>query len=52
MMKHTKKTPLWYNPAAKDTRRRTHEETLPHTAEDGKDRALLATYWRLYRNRL
>lgn len=52
IMKHTRKTPLWYNPAAKDSRRRAQEDGLTQMAADREGRALLESYWRLYRDRL
>ena len=52
MMKHTKKTPLWYNPVDKDARRRAQEDGLAQMASDREGRALLESYWRLYRSRL
>ena len=51
-MKHSKKTPLWYNPSAKDTRRRPNEDGMSHMAANREGRALLESYWRLYRNKL
>ena len=51
-MKHSKKTPLWYNPSAKDTRRRGREDGLAQMAADREGRALLESYWRLYQRRL
>ena len=52
IMKHTKKTPLWYNPAAKDSRRRPWEGSLGQMAADREGRTLLESYWRIYRSRL
>lgn len=51
-MKHTKKSPLWYNPVAKDTRRALRESDLIHMAADKEGRALLESYCRLYREKL
>lgn len=51
-MKHTKKAPLWYNPKRKDTRRGTAEDSFSQIAADKEGRALLESYWRLYRDRL
>lgn len=51
-MKHAKKTPLWYNPVSKDARREFQEDGLTRMAGDKEGRALLESYWRLYRDRL
>lgn len=51
-MKHTKKVPLWYNPAGKDTRRTIQENDLIRMAADKEGRALLESYCRLYREKL
>ena len=48
-MKHTKKTPLWYNPVRKDARLAMREDDLIHMAADREGRALLASYCRMYR---
>ena len=51
-MKHTKKTPLWYNPAEKNTRRVLRENGLVQAAVDKEGRALLESYCRMYRVKL
>lgn len=51
-MKHTKKTPLWYNPVRKDARRAMGEDDLIHIAADREGQALLASYCRMYKERL
>ena len=51
-MKHTRKTPLWYNPAEKDLRRTLCETEFPRMAADREGRALLESYCRLYREKL
>lgn len=50
-MKHARKAPLWYNPEAKDSRRRVPEDALS-MAVDKERRALLDSYWRLYLKKL
>jgi len=52
IMKYTKKAPLWYNPVSKDARRGFQEDGLLQMAADKEGRALLESYWRLYRDRL
>lgn len=49
-MKHTKKTPLWYNPTRKDARRPLRENDLVCMAADKEGRALLESYCRMYRS--
>ena len=51
-MKHTKKIPLWYNPARKDARRAIRENDLVRMAADKEGRALLESYCRMYRVKL
>lgn len=51
-MKHTKKKPLWYNPAGKENRRVVREYDLTRLAADREGRALLESYCRLYRTKL
>lgn len=52
MMKHTRKSPLWYNPAATEARRALRERDLVLMAADKEGRALLESYCRLYREKL
>lgn len=52
IMKHTRKAPLWYNPAMKDTRRPLRDSDLASLAADREGRALLESYCRLYREKL
>ena len=51
-MKHTRKAPLWYNPARKDAQRAIREDGLIHMAADREGRALLESYCRMYRMKL
>lgn len=51
-MKHTRKTPLWYNPARKDVRRALQESGLLQMAGDKEGRALLESYCRMYRAKM
>ena len=52
MMKHTRKTPLWYTPAWKAAQRAMREDSLIHMAADKEGRALLESYCRMYRMKL
>ena len=49
-MKHSKKTPLWYNPAEKESRREDAFH-LSSMAADREGRALLESYCRMYRKK-
>ena len=51
-MKRTKKAPLWYNPAEKNSRSAPMRETdLVLMASDKEGRALLDSYCRMYRKK-
>ena len=50
-MKRTKKTPLWYNPVEKDSRRLIRETDLAQMAAAREGRALLDSYCRMYRKK-